>query len=43
MIPGLHGVLVSAKYFKSLPNLHELFVDSRFNNEELTVVCKPST
>ena len=39
MIPGLHGVLASApKVLEAYQNLHELFVDTSFNNEELTVV-----
>jgi alkylhydroperoxidase family enzyme len=36
MIPGLHGVLAGAPNI--LKALHELFVNSSFNNEELTVV-----
>jgi hypothetical protein len=40
----LHGVLAGApNILKAYQTLHELFVDSSFNNEELTVVCKPST
>tara|TARA_R110000868_G_scaffold61509_2_gene186881 strand:- start:30 stop:581 length:552 start_codon:yes stop_codon:yes gene_type:complete len=39
MIPGLHGVLAGApNILKAYQTLHELFVDSSFNNEELTVV-----
>jgi alkylhydroperoxidase family enzyme len=39
MIPGLHGVLAGApKILKAYQTLHELFVDSSFNEEELTVV-----
>ncbi|MCM4155728.1 carboxymuconolactone decarboxylase family protein [Gramella sp. AN32] len=39
MIPGLHGVLAGTpKILEAYQTLHELFVDSSFNNEELTVV-----
>jgi len=39
MIPGLHGVLAGAPgILEAYQNLHQLFVDSSFNNEELTVV-----
>jgi alkylhydroperoxidase family enzyme len=39
MIPGLHGVLAGApNILKAYQSLHELFVDSSFNQEELTVV-----
>lgn len=39
MIPGLHGVLASAPgILEAYQTLHQLFVDSSFNNEELTVV-----
>ena len=39
MIPGLHGVLAGAPgILDAYQKLHELFVDSSFNNEELTVV-----
>lgn len=39
MIPGLHGVLAGApKVLEAYQTLHQLFVDSSFNNEELTVV-----
>jgi len=39
MIPGLHGVLAgSPGILEAYQNLHQLFVDSSFNNEELTVV-----
>jgi alkylhydroperoxidase family enzyme len=39
MIPGLHGVLAGAPgLLKAYQTLHELFVDSSFNEEELTVV-----
>ncbi|AIZ41906.1 MULTISPECIES: carboxymuconolactone decarboxylase family protein [Cellulophaga] len=39
MIPGLHGVLATApNLLKAYQTLHELFVDTSFNNEELTVV-----
>ena len=39
MIPGLHGVLAGApKVLEAYQTLHELFVNSSFNNEELTVV-----
>jgi alkylhydroperoxidase family enzyme len=39
MIPGLHGVLAGAPgILEAYQTLHELFVDSSFNNEELTVV-----
>jgi len=39
MIPGLHGVLASApKTFEAYQTLHELFTQTSFNEEELTVV-----
>lgn len=39
MIPGLHGVLAaSPSALKGYQVLHELFVASSFNNDELTVV-----
>ncbi|WP_016989575.1 carboxymuconolactone decarboxylase family protein [Flavobacterium sp. ACAM 123] len=39
MIPGLHGVLAgSPGILKAYQSIHELFVDSSFDNEELTVV-----
>lgn len=39
MIPGLHGILASAPgILEAYQTLHQLFVDSSFNNEELTVV-----
>ena len=39
MIPGLHGVLAGAPgILNAYQTLHELFVDSSFNEEELTVV-----
>lgn len=39
MIPGLHGVLAGAPgLLKAYQILHELFIDSSFNEEELTVV-----
>ena len=39
MIPGLHGVLAGApKILEAYQALHQLFVDSSFNEEELTVV-----
>jgi alkylhydroperoxidase family enzyme len=39
MIPGLHGVLAeSPGLFEAYITIHELFVNSSFNNEELTVV-----
>jgi len=38
-IPGLHGVLAGAPgLFEAYQTLHELFTNSSFNNEELTVV-----
>ncbi|BCR06278.1 hypothetical protein DESUT3_33470 [Desulfuromonas versatilis] len=38
-IPGLHGVLAEAPgLLEGYHMLHKLFVDSSFNNEELTVV-----
>lgn len=38
-IPGLHGVLAGAPgLFEAYQTLHQLFVNSSFNNEELTVV-----
>lgn len=39
MIPGLHGVLAgSPQLFEAYQTLHQLFLDSSFNKEELTVV-----
>ncbi|MCG1036766.1 carboxymuconolactone decarboxylase family protein [Polaribacter sargassicola] len=39
MIPGLHGVLSSApKTFEAYQTLHQLFTETSFNPEELTVV-----
>jgi alkylhydroperoxidase family enzyme len=39
MIPGLHGVLATAPgLLDAYQQLHELFVNSSFNEEELTVV-----
>jgi alkylhydroperoxidase family enzyme len=39
MIPGLHGMLASApEALEAYQKLHELFVNSSFNNDELTVV-----
>lgn len=39
MIPGLHGVLASAPgLLDAYQTLHELFVNSSFTNDELTVV-----
>ncbi|MFB9052222.1 carboxymuconolactone decarboxylase family protein [Formosa undariae] len=39
MIPGLHGVLAgSPQLFEAYQTLHELFSNSSFNKEELTVV-----
>ncbi|MGY0392341.1 carboxymuconolactone decarboxylase family protein [Bizionia sp. KMM 8389] len=39
MIPGLHGVLAGAPgLLDAYQKLHELFVNSSFNNDELTVV-----
>lgn len=39
MIPGLHGVLAGApKILEAYQTLHQLFTESSFNNEELTVV-----
>ncbi|WP_204346574.1 carboxymuconolactone decarboxylase family protein [Psychroserpens algicola] len=39
MIPGLHGVLAGApKILEAYQTLHELFTQSSFNEEELTVV-----
>ncbi len=39
MIPGLHGVLAgSPQLLEAYQTLHELFTQSSFNNEELTVV-----
>ncbi|MFC5623106.1 carboxymuconolactone decarboxylase family protein [Algoriphagus winogradskyi] len=38
-IPGLHGVLAGAPgLLEAYQKIHELFVNSSFNNEELTVV-----
>ncbi|MEL0644893.1 carboxymuconolactone decarboxylase family protein [Olleya sp. Ti.3.14] len=39
MIPGLHGVLsASPELLKAYQELHQLFTETSFNNEELTVV-----
>ena len=39
MIPGLHGVLASSpQTYEAYEKLHELFMSSSFNAEELTVV-----
>lgn len=39
MIPGLHGVLAGApKILQAYQTLHELFINTSFNEEELTVV-----
>ena len=39
MIPGLHGVLAGApKVLEAYQTLHELFTQTSFNEEELTVV-----
>ena len=39
MIPGLHGVLAGApKTLEAYQTLHQLFTESSFNEEELTVV-----
>ena len=39
MLPGLHAVLAGApNVLEAYKNLHELFANSSFNNEELTVV-----
>ncbi|WP_299100815.1 carboxymuconolactone decarboxylase family protein [uncultured Winogradskyella sp.] len=39
MIPGLHGVLASSpQILKAYQTLHELFTQSSFNEDELTVV-----
>lgn len=39
MIPGLHGVMASAPgLLEGYQKLHELFMNSSFNKEELTVV-----
>ena len=39
MIPGLHGVLAGApKVLEAYQTLHELFTETSFNDEELTVV-----
>jgi alkylhydroperoxidase family enzyme len=39
MIPGLHGVLAGAPgILEAYQSLHQLFVDSSFDEEELTVV-----
>ena len=39
MIPGLHGVLAaSPQLLKAYQDLHELFTETSFNNDELTVV-----
>ncbi|NJB81364.1 carboxymuconolactone decarboxylase family protein [Wenyingzhuangia aestuarii] len=39
MIPGLHGVLAGApKIFEAYQTLHELFTETSFNEDELTVV-----
>ncbi|VXB84564.1 carboxymuconolactone decarboxylase family protein [Maribacter litoralis] len=39
MVPGLHGVLASApKALEGYQVLHQLFTETSFNNDELTVV-----
>lgn len=39
MIPGLHGVLASSpKLLEAYQTLHQLFTETSFNNDELTVV-----
>ncbi|GGG44635.1 carboxymuconolactone decarboxylase family protein [Bizionia arctica] len=39
MVPGLHGVLAgSPETLEAYQTLHELFTNTSFNNEELTVV-----
>lgn len=39
MIPGLHGVLAESPQILEAYNLlHQQFVNSSFNNDELTVV-----
>ena len=39
MVPGLHGVLASSpETFEAYQKLHELFSNSSFTAEELTVV-----
>jgi alkylhydroperoxidase family enzyme len=39
MIPGLHGVLAGAPgLLKAYQDIHQLFTETSFNNEELTVV-----
>lgn len=39
MIPGLHGVLAaSPQLLKAYQELHQLFTETSFNNDELTVV-----
>ena len=39
MIPGLHGVLAaSPKILEAYQTLHQLFTETSFNEEELTVV-----
>ncbi|WP_282049354.1 carboxymuconolactone decarboxylase family protein [Maribacter aquivivus] len=39
MIPGLHGVLASSpKILEAYQTLHQLFSETSFNNDELTVV-----
>ena len=39
MIPGLHGVLAaSPQLLKAYQDLHQLFTETSFNNDELTVV-----
>ncbi len=39
MVPGLHGVLAeSPNTYQAYGKLHELFQNSSFNNEELTVI-----
>ena len=38
-VPGLHGVLAGApKILEAYQTLHQQFVDTSFNNEELTVI-----
>jgi len=39
MIPGLHGVLAAShELLKAYQELHQLFTETSFNNDELTVV-----
>jgi hypothetical protein len=42
MIPGLHGVLARLEFFEGYQNYTNYSL-TLLSEEELTVVCKPST